>query len=399
MKILVAWDTPDQSELLELYLSLADCTVVICSTAEEVHTRVIEESWDVVFMAMTFPSESDDRGFEIYRDLRTTLPDVPVVLGCRATEMIHLPRYLKLGLRYYVTRDERGDFIFLVMAQLESTILGIKAERAAMFADKMREEMDGVRKLQEMIIPKGISQQAGYRTVARYEPSELTAAGGRAMVMAGGDYYEVFPVEDHTLVALVGDASGHGLKACMSIITMHTLIRMISSEAYRKTDIFVADINQRLCENVIVQSGGGFITLFYAAVDVRTHQMRWTSAGHPLALIHNLITDEVYPVGDNSNGGLPLGIYGEVAYDTATSDIPINSRILLFTDGLTDALAPGTDESYGMFGTTGIGRILQECRSLSLEETLDRLFSASREYTCGDGRHDDTSVVLIERFA
>ena len=50
--------------------------------------------------------------------------------------------------------------------------------------------------------------------------------------------------------------------------------------------------------------------------------------------------------------------------------------MLLFTDGLTDALAPGTDESYGMFGTQGISRILQECRSLSLEETLDRLFSA-----------------------
>jgi serine phosphatase RsbU (regulator of sigma subunit) len=214
--------------------------------------------------------------------------------------------------------------------------------------------------------------------------------------MAGGDYYEVFPTDESTLVALVGDASGHGLKACMSIITMHTLIRMITSERYSDTGSFVGDINKRLCESAIVQSGGGFITLFYAAIDTLKHTMRWTSAGHPPALLHDRRTNTVTPVGGNNEGGLPLGITAEMGYDVMTAQIPPGGRVLIYSDGLTDALAP-TGGSSAMFGVDGICRSLKACRERSLEETMERLFNDSREYTEGEGRHDDTSVVLVER--
>ena len=108
--------------------------------------------------------------------------------------------------------------------------------------------------------------------------------------MAGGDYYNVFRPDERTLVMLIGDASGHGLKACMSIMAMHTLIRMLGGDRYRDTAAFVTEINERLCENSIVQGGGGFITLFYAAVDVETHVMQWTTAGHPLPLCRRAAT-------------------------------------------------------------------------------------------------------------
>src|SRR5436853_7642985 len=115
--------------------------------------------------------------------------------------------------------------------------------------------------------------------------------------MAGGDYYDLFRADERTLIALIGDASGHGLKACMSIMAMHTLIRMFPGDHYRNTAAFVAEINQRLCENSIVQSDGGFITLFYTALDTAENTMTWTSAGHPPALLHRLDTNEGIQVG------------------------------------------------------------------------------------------------------
>jgi serine phosphatase RsbU (regulator of sigma subunit) len=295
-----------------------------------------------------------------------------------------------------VIRDDRGDYLFLILTSLESTVAAVQSERMSVIAEKLREEMDGVRKLQETIIPRGIQSQEGYQAVARYEPAEMSIAGGKPVVMAGGDYYEVFPTDRHNLVALVGDASGHGLKACMSIITMHTLIRMISTERYRQTASFVEDINKRLCENVIVQSGGGFITLFYSCIDTESHRLYWTSAGHPLALIHDLNTNEVIPVGSNSDGGLPLGISTDIPYDGGEMAIPPRSRILIYSDGLTDALAPNSGD-YAMFGVEGIIVAMQECRDKTLEEAMEYLFTKSRAFTCGQGRHDDTSVVLIER--
>ncbi len=397
MKILVAWDDAKEAELLQLYLSVGDNTCLVCSSRNELRSQITEDGWDVLFMAQSFPSDSTG-GFECYMEVRNLLRDLPIVIACRQDEMMSLPRYLKQGLRTYVIRDERGDFIFLLLAHLESTLAAVHMERTSRLADLLREEMDGVRKLQETIIPRDIQAQKGYRAVAKYEPSEVSIAGDRPVVMAGGDYYEVFNVDGKTLVALVGDASGHGLKACMSIITMHTLIRMISQDQYRNTAAFVTEINKRLSENVVVQSGGGFITLFYASINTETHVMNWTSAGHQLALIHDRHSNKVYPVGTNADGGLPLGITCDMGYESSAIDLPLDSRVLIYSDGLSDALAPGGEE-YGMFGLKGISETLQSCRDLPIEETLERLFLASRNYTGGEGRHDDTSVVLVERFS
>src|SRR5262249_35485183 len=158
-----------------------------------------------------------------------------------------------------------------------------RADEARKLAERLREEMDGVRRLQESIIPQGLKPPPGYKIAARYEPSQVHVVGDRPVVMAGGDYYDVFCPDEHTMIVLRGDASGPGLKACMSIMAMHTLVRMIHGNYYRDTAAFVAEINQRLCDNSIVQSDGGFITMFYASIDTRDHTMTWTSAGHPLA--------------------------------------------------------------------------------------------------------------------
>src|SRR5260370_37878098 len=90
--------------------------------------------------------------------------------------------------------------------------------------------------------------------------------GGKPVTMAGGDYYDMFCANDHTLVALVGDASGHGLKACMSIMTMHTLVRMVGTSRFDDTAGVVAGSNSMLCTNSILQSGGGFLPPRFLAV-------------------------------------------------------------------------------------------------------------------------------------
>ena len=54
------------------------------------------------------------------------------------------------------------------------------------------------------------------------------------------------------------------------------------------------------------------------------------------------------------------------------------------------------DDETNHFGKDGIMRTLSECTSLSLEETLERLFSTSNDFTKGSGRQDDTSIVLLE---
>jgi serine phosphatase RsbU (regulator of sigma subunit) len=346
-------------------------------------------------LSLTFPARDQD-SFTVFSEVQTALIDVPVVIGCRPTEVMSLPRFLTHGARSHVIRDSQKDFIFLVRACLESAVEAAHAIEAGKLAQRLREEMESVRKLQESIIPRGLEPPPGYRVSARYEPAQLNVLGERPLVLAGGDYYNLFRPDDRTLVLLVGDASGHGLKACMTIMAMHTLIRMLPGDVYRDTARFVAEINQRLCENSIVQNGEGFITLFYAALDTLDHTMTWTSAGHPPALVHRLESNEVTPVGRDSDGGVPLGIAPGMDYPSKTYSIPPGSRLLIYSDGLTDAF-PVEQDGCQVFGVRGIIQTLQACGSQDLERTLDQLFQASLGCTAGQGRHDDTSVVLVER--
>ncbi len=396
MRTLIAWDNSEEADLLQLYLGIGDNEAVVCLSAEELLSQARQGSWDAVLMALAFPKGAAD-SFVIFQQLQAELPTAAVVIACRAAEMVKLPRYMSHGLRFHLVRDAGGDFVFLLLSTLESAVEGMRAEESRKLAERLREEMEGVRKLQESIIPRGITPPPGYALVARYEPSQVTVLGDRPVVMAGGDYYNIFCPDEQTLVVLIGDASGHGLKACMAIMAMHTLVRMIPGDHYRDTAAFVSEINCRLCENSIVQSEGGFITLFYAAIDTKTHTMKWTSAGHPLAQLQRLQTNEIVPIGSDDATGLPLAVLPEAHYAPQTIVLPPASRVLLYSDGLTDAFAPKSP-NHEAFGLQGITDTLRTCRDEALDQSLERLFRASTEFTRGAGRHDDTSAVLMERL-
>jgi serine phosphatase RsbU (regulator of sigma subunit) len=302
------------------------------------------------------------------------------------------------GMSAYVIRDANGDYLFMLLNVLETTVEATRAAREQEVLERLREEIDSVRKLQGSMIPQHIDAPQGYEMCARYEPSQIRVFGGRPVTMAGGDYYDVFNLDDNNIVLLVGDASGHGMKAAMSIMVMHTLVRMIRTQRYQDTAAFVVEINNQLADMTIVNEEGGFITLLYAILRLDKHEMQWTSAGHPLPLLQDLDTGEIRPMAEGDPSGLPLAVVPGADYETITTPLPPRCRILLYTDGLAEAFPEGSDDAVLQFGEKGIIRTLQETTDLSVSDTMERLFHDSNEFTQGFGRHDDTSVVLVERL-
>ena len=119
-----------------------------------------------------------------------------------------------------------------------------------------------------------------------------------------------------------------------------------------------------------------------------------------MAILQNRATKEITQIGVFKDCGLPLGITAEMGYDTFKVELPLESRLLVYSDGLTDALAPDSGEGgkKRSFGVDGIMSALQASSQQTLEMALDGLFKASGSFTGGEGRHDDTSVVMVERF-
>lgn len=396
MRILVGWDDAEQADLIALYLGVDDNEVVITTDKSGfMKWAFSDEPFDVILMTTEMPDV--DGAFEIFTKVCRFRLDTPIVGACHAPEVYRIVRFMTSGMRAYVLRDPGGDFVFMLHATLQSTLEAVQAEREQHLAARLREEIESVRKLQESVIPADLEAPEGYQICARYEPSQIQVLGGKAVTMAGGDYYDVFTLDDKSLVLLVGDASGHGMKAAMSIMTMHTLVRMIRNQGYSDTAQFVAEVNNRLSEQSIVNEEGGFITMLYAILQLDTNSLQWTSAGHPVPMLQDRDTGEVTLLGPKDAGGLPLAIMPNIEYETYNSPVPANSRLLLYTDGLEEAFPEGATGRHRQFGIDGIIKTLKENRQVSPEQSLQALFDESNAFTNGSGRHDDTSAVVLDR--
>lgn len=405
MRILVFWDDPEEADLIELYLNPgaeeesieadAENEVRVVTSADGYRTALAERThWHVVFLNLSW--DETELGMVYFQDARRALPEAPVVGACVVGDVFRLAGFITRGLRSYLIRDAGKDYIFLIQATLESAVESVRSERERIISEKLREEVDSVRRLQESILPSMLECPDPYRVCARYESSQIRVLGGQPVTLAGGDYYDVFALDDHRIVLLVGDASGHGMRACMSIMTMHTLVSMIRNREYADTAAYVSEINRRLSNQRIVKDEG-FITLLYGILDTETHEFEWTSAGHPIPMIQDLESGKIATIGGNDDGGLPLGIYEDADYESHVSVIPPGSRLLVYTDGLEEAFPDG-NRDFGQYGIAGIERTLGETRDRPLGESLQALFDESSAFTKGAGRHDDTSVVLLERM-
>jgi len=396
MRILVGWDNDSEIDLISMYLAVDGSDVVSALGPEALKEQIASGGhFDIVLLAINMPSV--DEGYELFQQLQRVSLDTPIVGACQPQEVFRIVRFMANGMNGYVIRDGAGDYMFMLQAILESTVDAVRAAREQQLAAKLREEVDSVRKLQESVIPRHIEAPEGYQIRGRYEPSQIRVVGGQAVTMAGGDYYDIFTLPDNNIVLLVGDASGHGMKAAMSIMTMHTLVRMIRSQKYADTAHFVSEINKQLCEQTIVSEEGGFITLLYAIFNPETRELQWTSAGHPPPFIQDYATGTVQPLGDKDVGGLPLAVTEWAEYETYHDILPEECRLLLFTDGLEEAFPEAKKDAHHQFGFDGIMHTMRTNSEKSIDEVLQALFDDSNAFTEGSGRHDDTSVVLLER--
>lgn len=396
MRILIGWDQPEEAELISLYLGASGNEARV----ETERNRFLEEAegdglWDVILMTTSMPEGDGDAAFATFTRVRQARPDCPIVGACHTQDIVQLARFISNGMRSYVPRDLGGDFVFLLQTTLESTVQAVRAEREQVVARMMRAEIESVRHFQESVIPRKLQAPAGYELAGRYEPAQIRVVGGTPVNLAGGDYYEVVHLDKRTVVLLMGDAAGHGMRACMSIMSLHTLVKMIGSRKFRRTDAFAAEINRHFCRQTFNQQDGSLITLLYGILRVDRGEFSWTSAGHPLPILHDLGSGSVEPIADIETAGPPLGVDDGFRYTSHKIKLPRGSRLLLYTDGLVEAYPEGQQSKQ--FGVTGVAQTMQRTAEGNVEETLESLLVDSNAFTAGAGRHDDTSAVLLER--
>jgi serine phosphatase RsbU (regulator of sigma subunit) len=147
----------------------------------------------------------------------------------------------------------------------------------------------------------------------------------------GGDFYDVIKINDDALLLIIADVMGKGIPAAMFAAILRSLLRAVP-EWMNQPAALLARVNRLLFEEL---SGVDmFITAQLVYVDSRNRRITAASAGHCPVL---LSVDTEGNVKSISPEGLPLGILPDTSFSNQTEPLPRNSRILLYTDGLTEA--------------------------------------------------------------
>jgi sigma-B regulation protein RsbU (phosphoserine phosphatase) len=212
----------------------------------------------------------------------------------------------------------------------------------------------------------------------------------------GGDMYDFF-IRDEKLFFCIGDVSGKGVPAAMLMASTHSMFRAFSSHGNDPAQIMYR-INESACQG---NNSNMFVTIFIGVLNLQTGQLCYCNAGHDR------------PIVINSNGismldakpHLPVGIFDDMHYETEESVLTPNSMMFLYTDGLTEAMAPlpATDHNaetvrHNLFGIERVMSNLQHHEAqISAKQLLDSINMAVNNFV-GDAEQSDDLTMLAIRY-
>ncbi|MES1244871.1 MAG: PP2C family protein-serine/threonine phosphatase [Acidobacteriota bacterium] len=240
---------------------------------------------------------------------------------------------------------------------------------------RVRDELEVARELQEDLLPHDVPPIPGYDFAHSY----------RTANEVGGDYYDLTPLSDGRISLLVGDASGHGMAAGLVMAIANATLKTaldLDPAPERVVDL----LNRSLCRTGTKRT---FMSVFYALLDPRTGTMEYVCAGHPFPVLRRAdgTLEEL------GCGCLPLGMREPLEVHPETVQLEPGDLVLLYTDGLAEALDSQGREAFGyprIAALTGDGG--------SPRMVHDRILKAFDRHVGGEPLKDDVTVLIAARL-
>jgi sigma-B regulation protein RsbU (phosphoserine phosphatase) len=194
----------------------------------------------------------------------------------------------------------------------------------------------------------------------------------------GGDWYDFIPLPDSRLGVVLADISGKGMGAAMLMSSTRTVLRLVAEGGGSPAEV-LGRVNHLLLQDFPTAK---FVTMIYAVLDPKTATVVLASAGH----CYPLFVDVRGPQFLKAAEGLPLGIQ-EVAFSELTVKIKAHSRLVLYSDGVTEAMNSSSEE----YGET---RLADHVASPS--SSIESLLEDARMFRGGSPASDDVTVVMMD---
>jgi sigma-B regulation protein RsbU (phosphoserine phosphatase) len=268
-------------------------------------------------------------------------------------------------------------------SNLERQILDALAVEAASVMDNARlvaRERERQRLEQELGIAREIQQALLPREFGHSPFLEITGMN-QACLTVGGDYFDVIPLADDRTAFLIADVSGKGLGAALLTTMLQGALSGMSIG--QEPAAVIAHINRFLCSHSQLER---YATMFFGILDNKG-QLEFINAGHPSPLL--LRNDEAqvpFPA-----EFFPVGLIPDAEYKSATFQMQPGDTLILFSDGVSEAMNPEDEE----FTIARLKECVGKKCAASVEEVKAGILTSIETFTRGARQNDDITLLLV----
>jgi len=263
----------------------------------------------------------------------------------------------------------RQTGLALEVSELAHSLAAEAAQR-----ERINREMEIAREVQERLFPQEMPHIADASVAGHCRPA----------LGVGGDYYDVFNLEDGRLGLAIGDVSGKGISAALLMASLRASLRGVSLNSAQSFAELMHKVNVLVYE---ASASNRYATFFFAAYDPRARRLECVNAGHnpPVVLRNGQVIR--LEAGGPVVGLLPFAPYTEQALALEPGDL-----LLLYTDGISEAMTHD-DEEWGE------DRMIESARKVRNEtagEVLNAIFADADKFTAGAPQHDDMTMLILK---
>jgi len=242
----------------------------------------------------------------------------------------------------------------------------------------LESELELAQSVQRSLLPEQVPDTPALEIAAFSRPAQIVS----------GDYFDFLQFQDGAQGLAIADVAGHGVSASLYMASVQILLRTIVPASESPSDV-VRQMHHLLIHNIRFTT---FVTLFLGSFDPSAHRLAYCNAGHNPPLVFRNGRSSRDSTTWLRPTGHAVGLVEGSEFRTETSLLAPGDILLLYTDGVTEALSPEGEE----FGRERLATLVQRVWSLSARDLVGAIRHELQEFTDGEPLADDTTIVVCK---
>jgi sigma-B regulation protein RsbU (phosphoserine phosphatase) len=266
------------------------------------------------------------------------------------------------------------EFVYSVGSLAIISLENRRLFNEALEKQKMEEELEIARDIQKNLLP---------HTIPQYKKFDI-AAYNMTSKQVGGDFYDIIPLNDSSFCIAIADVSGKGVPAALLTANLQAFLKIICKHGMSLSEATEL-INDLVTDNTM---DGKFITFFWGVLDEDDLTFNYVNAGHnpPLLIRKNKILKL-------DKGGIILGVMKTFTpYESPTISLEKDDIIILFTDGVTEAM----DKNGNEFSDERLEDLSLKSAGLTVSEIIEKIRVSVNEFASGTVQSDDITMMVVK---